>query len=160
MNRISLAVLAAALALPMAAGAAEFRKGDLVVQDPWARATVARTGAAYMVVANTGTTADRLVKASAGVSEITEIHTHLIEDGVMKMRRIDGVDVDPGATAVFAPGGLHIMLIKLKAPLTEGATFPLTLTFEKAGTMEVEATVAGVGAMGPAGAMGTMRHGH
>ena len=76
------------------------------------------------------------------------------------MRRIDGVDVDPGATAVFAPGGLHIMLIKLKAPLKEGESFPLTLTFEKAGSMEVEAMVAGAGAMGPAGAMGTMPHGH
>lgn len=158
MNKFSIAALAAAIVLPAAVHAAEFKKGELVVEEPWARASAmsARNGAAFMVISNNGKESDRLVKASADVSEVVELHTHLMEDGVMKMRKIDGIDVDPGAPAVLKPGSLHIMLINLKAPLKEGSKFPLTLTFQKGGDMVVEATVSGAGAMGPMGGMGGM----
>ncbi|MEW5726189.1 MAG: copper chaperone PCu(A)C, partial [Pseudomonadota bacterium] len=118
----------------------------------------ARNGAAFMTITNNGKEADRLVKASADVSATVELHTHLMEDGVMRMRKIEGIDVEPGAAIVLKPGGFHVMLINLKVPLKEGSRFPLTLTFQKGGDMVVEATVAGAGAMGPMGGMGGMKH--
>jgi copper(I)-binding protein len=65
------------------------------------------------------------------------------------MRPVEAIEVTPGAPIVLQPGGLHVMLIGLKAPLKEGERFPLTLTFERAGTIEVEVVVEKLGAMGP-----------
>lgn len=151
MNKFFMAALAAGLTLSLSAHAGEIKKGDLVVESPWARASAAsaRNGAAFMTIGNNGKDADRLVGAVTPVSEVAELHTHLMEDGVMRMRRIQGIDVDPGAPAVLKPGSLHIMLINLKQPLKEGQKFPITLTFQKAGEMVVEATVATPGAMMP-----------
>ncbi len=98
-----------------------------------------------MTLVNTGKEADRLVGASGEVSAAVELHTHLMEDGVMKMRPIKAIEVNPGEPAVFRPGGLHIMLIGLKKPLVAGQTFPLRLRFEKAGEMLVEVKVRTMG---------------
>ncbi|MDG4597945.1 MAG: copper chaperone PCu(A)C [Candidatus Contendobacter sp.] len=113
------------------------------VEEPWARESppTVTNGAAYMTLVNTGKEADRLVGASGEVSATVELHTHLMEDGVMKMRPIKAIEVNPGEPAVLRPGGLHIMLIGLKKPLVAGQTFPLRLRFEKAGEMPVEVKV-------------------
>lgn len=113
------------------------------VKDPWARETPPGVshGAAYMTLVNEGGVKDRLIGARSGVANVAELHTHLMEDGVVKMRGLEGVNVPPGTPVVFEPGGLHIMLIELKEPLEAGERFPLTLEFERAGDMTVEVEV-------------------
>jgi len=156
-------VLLAALAvvlLPLAVAAHEFKAGDLTIGHPWARATAGggANGAAFLSVANGGKTADRLIAAASPVAAKVELHTHLIEDGVMKMRPVAGIDIEPGAVVELKPGGFHVMLIGLTAPLKEGDSFPLELTFEKVGkvatTVKVESPAAG------AEGMGGMHHQH
>lgn len=112
--------------------------GDMRVTDAWSRATPpgAHMGAAYFVLTNRGAP-DRLLSASAPVSERTELHITTKEDGLMKMRRVEAVELKHGEAVHFMPGGRHVMFIGLKQPLREGDTFPLTLTFEKAGSLEV-----------------------
>lgn len=130
--------------------------GALTIGAPWARASagMAQAGAAFMTITNQGAT-DRLVSAAAEVSEVVELHTHIQDGDVMRMRKIDAIEV-PGETVThLRPGGLHIMFIGLDEPLQEGGTFPLSLTFETAGTVEVTVTVQGVAAMGK----GSMGHG-
>ncbi len=153
--------LALAGGLVAAAAAEGVTQENITVSDPWARASAgpARNGAAFMTISSAGT-ADRLVSASAPVAMKTETHTHLMEDGVMKMRRVDGIDVAADEATVLQPGGLHVMFMGLHEPLIEGESFPLTLTFEKAGEVTVEVPVMGPGAM--QGAMGGkgMQHQH
>jgi copper(I)-binding protein len=114
-----------------------------------ARATPpgAVTGAAYLTLINNGQESDRLLAVSGDVAEAIEVHTHLMENGMMKMRRVDGVDIPAGQPAVFEPGGMHIMLIGLKAPLKTDEVFALTLKFEKADDLTVEVMVKAIGAM-------------
>lgn len=154
------ALLAATLGAAMPAladGTAGTKVGSVVVAQPWSRATApgAANGAAYLTLSNDGSTADRLVAASAPVAAKVELHTHLMDNGVMRMRPVEGgIDVDPGAPVVLQPGGLHVMLMGLKAPLQQGQTFPLTLRFEKGGEGMVEVMVQAAGAMG----MGAHQH--
>lgn len=124
--------------------------GSLSVEKPWARATAgqAANGAAYLTVVNVDG-ADRLVSVASPVAATVELHTHINEDGVMRMRPVPGIEIPAGGRAVLEPGGFHIMLIGLKGPLKEGRRIPLTLTFEKAGIIETEAVVLGAGARGP-----------
>jgi len=123
--------------------AAEFAAGDLDIKQPWARPTppVANAGAAYFIVDNTQGQDDRLLSAEADIAERVELHTHLMDDDVVMMRKLDTVEVPAGQTVAFQPGGLHIMFIGLQAPLVEGETFPLTLNFEQAGTVTVEVAI-------------------
>ncbi|WP_119461931.1 copper chaperone PCu(A)C [Rhodospirillaceae bacterium SYSU D60014] len=151
--RTRIAALALSLTLGFSAEVIgqEAHVGDLVVEDPWARATAspAMPGAAYLKVENHGAAADTLIAVASPVAERAELHRSEAEDGVMKMRSVEAIKVAPGAPVIFAPGGLHIMLHGLKQPLTEGSRFPLALTFEKAGSVTVEVVVRPLGAMGP-----------
>lgn len=134
---------------------------DVNVTQPWARATPAPggAGAAFMTITNTGDSADTLVKAATPVANVAELHTHTMEGGVMRMTAVPAVEVPASGAATLAPGGLHVMLIGLKAPLTEGSSFPLTLTFAHAGEVTVTVPVLAPGAMGPGGAAGAMAPG-
>ena len=125
--------------------------GDIRIIEPWARATAgtAMAGAAYMTLNNTVATADRLIEASSPVAARTEMHTHIIEGDIMRMRAVEGVDLPPGEAVEFQPGGLHVMLIGLKGPLQEGQSFPLTLNFAEAGAVTVEVKVLQPGAVEP-----------
>jgi len=122
--------------------------GDLHVKQVWSRAMppVSRTGAVYLTISNTGTAPDRLLSASASVSDRAELHTHIHEGGMMKMRKVDAVELPAGEDKMFQPGGLHIMLMGLNTPLVEGQTFSLTLRFEQAGETSVEVPIAEAGA--------------
>lgn len=133
-----------------AAQAMEYRVKDVTISHPWARATAgpARAGAAYLTIANHGTTMDRLLAVATPAAKRAMVHTTLMEQGVMKMRPVKAVEVNPGEPTVLRPGGMHVMLMGLAAPLKEGQSFPLTLTFEKAGTVEVMVMVRGAGSMG------------
>ncbi len=130
------------------------------IEHPWARATPggAATGAAYITLINKGNTADELIGATTPVADQVQFHSVSEENGVSRMREMRAVEVKPGATVSFSPGIMHIMLVGLKKPLKEGQTFPLTLSFEKAGKVQVVVSVANVGAM-QGEDMGPMMHG-
>jgi copper(I)-binding protein len=162
-----LAGIAAALA-PTLANAHDATVKGVTVAHPWARATPEgqKVGAAFAEIKTDKDTSDRLIGASSPVAEKVEIHSMTMEGDVVKMRRLDGIDLKPGESLVLKPMGNHLMLIGLKQPLKEGDLIKLTLTFEKAGPIEVEGTVEAPGAMGPHGlakqpvddSMGSMHH--
>ncbi|HXP75485.1 MAG TPA: copper chaperone PCu(A)C [Stellaceae bacterium] len=124
----------------------------------WARATPggAKTAALYMTLVNKGADDDRLVSVSTPVAGKADLHTTTTENGIMRMRPIEALDVKPGTPTVLKPGGYHVMLMDLKAPLVAGQSFTVSLTFEKAGKVDVTAVVEKVGAMAP-GAMPGMK---
>jgi copper(I)-binding protein len=141
----SLIFAAAALVIATAAQAAETKP---VAENGWARATAVgqSVGGGFVTLRNPGDTPDKLVSASSDVAEKVELHTHLNENGVMKMRAVPGIEVPAKGAVTLAPGGLHLMLMGLKAPLVEGQHVPLTLVFEKAGPVSTQLMVAGAGA--------------
>lgn len=116
------------------------------VTDAWARPTVQgqTAGGGYLRIDNRAGAADRLVGARTTVSERVELHHMSMDGDVMRMRRIEAIDVPAGGSVELKPGGLHLMLLPLKAPLRAGTRFALTLRFEKAGEVEVQAEVAPV----------------
>jgi copper(I)-binding protein len=146
-------LLAFGFALLIAAFAPAAMAADIVVETAWARATPgnAPTGAVYFRVVNRGIAPDRLVAVTTPVAERAEIHENKIVDGVMQMRPLGGVTIEPRQSMELKPGGDHLMLIGLKHPLKQGESFPLTLVFEKAGTLTVGVAVEKVGASGGMG---------
>jgi copper(I)-binding protein len=132
------------------ASAALAQNNQLEVSNAWARATPgkAETGAAYLTIQSP--TADRLLSLSSPVATKAGLHTMSMEGMVMKMRPLAGLDIPAGQPVTLKPGGEHIMLEGLDAPLREGQSFPLILTFEKAGTRTVTVAIEKPGAAGPA----------
>lgn len=113
--------------------------GSIKIEDAWARVTIpSRPAAGYMVIRNQGDQLDRFVSGTSALVERVEIHTHLMEEGVMRMRRVENVDVPGGADVKFAPGGFHLMMFGLNRALKKGEVLPVTLIFENAGEIEVE----------------------
>lgn len=111
---------------------------------PWTRPTPegAKAGAVYLSLTNSGSEADTLIAVESQIAGKTQLHQTIDEGGVMKMRPVEGgIALAPGATVQFKPGGYHIMLLDLKQRLLEGQRFPLTLTFAKSGTIDVEVSV-------------------
>lgn len=161
--RIRSLILAAfaLILLPSAGVAADVTKGDLVVAGAWSRATPAGApvGGGYLTITNRGTSAERLVSFSTDLAGQPEIHEMKEEGGVMKMRSLAaGLAIPPGATVKLAPGGYHLMLLKLKQPLVAGQRFKATLVFEKAGPVEVEFEIRAMGDKQQKGHGG--HHGH
>jgi len=146
----ALGIMLLVIGLALGAGAASAQTGQLTVDNAWARATPGKsqTGAAYVTIRSPSP--DRLVAASTPVAEKAELHTISMSGMVMKMRPVAGVDIPAGQPVTLAPGGMHIMLTGLMKPLQAGQSFPLTLTFEKAGARTVDVAVEKVGAAGPA----------
>ena len=146
-------LLSATVFTAAVAYAAVAQQASVSVSEVWARATPpgAKTGAAYLTVANQGALPDRLVKASTPVASEAQLHTMIDDNGVMKMRPVAGIDVKAGGSVTLKPGGFHVMLMGLKQPLVEGESFPLTLTFEKAGAVATTVKVAKAGAASPGG---------
>jgi periplasmic copper chaperone A len=136
----------------LAPAAERVEVGEVVITDAWARASLgsAPNSAAYMTLEATGAEGDRLIGGATPAAERVELHVHLMEGDIARMRQVDAVEVAPGSPTVLAPGGLHVMLINLVAPLEEGASLPLTLVFERAGAVELEIPVRGLGAAPPA----------
>jgi len=155
MNMTSRLFAIASLTLALAAVSAHAQSsGTISVDGAFSRATPggAKVGVGYLTIANTGSTADRLVAASSPAAGKVEIHEMTMDGGVMKMRALaNGLPIEPGKTAALAPGGNHLMLLDLKAPLKAGDKVPVTLTFEKAGKIDVTLDVRGIGAQQPAG---------
>ncbi|MEZ5825472.1 MAG: copper chaperone PCu(A)C [Geminicoccaceae bacterium] len=129
-----------------------YRLGDLVIEGLWSRETPrsAKNGASFMTITNEGSEDDRLVAASSDAAGRVELHTHLMDGGVMRMRQVEAIDLPAGETVMLQPGGLHVMLLDLPKPLAKGDELALELMFEKSGTIETLVPVADItrGAMG------------
>lgn len=148
MIRFARAVLAAAIlvATPAFAHNGVTHLGAINISLPFARATLpnAPVGGGFLTIENEGPEADRLVSASSPSAADVHIHEMAMEGDVMKMRPlVDGLELPPGETVVLSPGGLHLMFTGLKQAFVEGETVPVTLVFEKAGTVELALPVLG-----------------
>jgi copper(I)-binding protein len=148
--RGAIALMALCAAGPVLA--ADVDVGSIHITQPWARATPkgASSAAGYMTITNNGTAPDRVTCVSSDASAQCQIHSMTMEDGVMKMRPVEGgLEIKPGETVTLKPGGFHIMLLDLKHPLDAGQSLKTTLKFDKAGTVDVSAPVAAIGAPAP-----------
>ena len=143
--------------------AADYDVGPIHIAQPWARATPkgAKSGAGYLTITNNGSTTDRLSCVSSDVSAKCQLHTMTTDNGVMKMRPVEGgLEIKSGETVMLKPSSAHLMFLDLKHPLEQGSTVAATLQFEKAGTAQVEFPIAAIGASAPGAATGgTMMHG-
>lgn len=147
LNRITYGFGALTLLLLSAviARAHDVTQGDLRIHEPWARATigVAQTAAAYLTVVNQGAQDDRLIGVSTPVADAAMLHKSVMdENGVMKMRPLEAIDVPAGGEVKLEPGGMHVMLMGVHQPLKAGDHFPMTLSFERAGDVAVTVHVA------------------
>jgi periplasmic copper chaperone A len=131
----------------------ESSNAGVTVAHPWARATPggATIGAAFLEIKTATGVDDTLLSIASPVAGRVELHTHIRDGDVMKMRRVEKLPLKAGGSTVLKPHGDHVMLMDLKAPLKEGDLIKLVLTFAKAGPLEIEATVEPIGAMGPHG---------
>ena len=153
--RLFLASLTLGLA-SLGAQAHDYKLGNIRVDHPYARATAAGQpiGGAYFKLDNQGAD-DRLLSASASVSKSVEMHSMAMDGDVMRMRQVQAIELPAGKTVELKPGGLHIMLVGLKAPLKAGDHFPMKLSFAKAGEVTVDVMVQ---AVGPEAAQQPMLH--
>jgi copper(I)-binding protein len=140
-----------ALVLTLAATGAlahDYKLGSLVINHPWSRATPkgATVAGGYLKITNNGTTPDRFVSGSSAAGKRFEIHEMSMDGGVMKMRELkDGIEIAPGATVEFKPGSYHVMFVDIGKPFAKGDKVKTTLTFQKAGKIDVEFYVGDIG---------------
>ena len=142
MRTFAALALASLFALP--ALAHDYTAGSLKIDHPYSRAMppASPTAAVFFTISNNGKQADRLIAASSQQAGRAELHTHSNDNGVMRMRQVDGgIAIAPGSSVKLAPGGLHVMLLEVKQQARVGDKFPLTLTFERAGEVQVEVKV-------------------
>jgi periplasmic copper chaperone A len=151
-SRAIVAIFLAAAACGGSASAQDIKAGDLQIDHPWSRATPAgaKIGAGYLIIANKGATADRLIGGSTPAAGRVEIHEMAMKGNVMTMRPLSGgLTIEPGKSVTFAPGGYHLMFVDLKSPLKQGSKLTATLEFVKAGKVDVTFDVQAVGAQSP-----------
>lgn len=144
MNFRSIALLITTLVIGTAAFAHDYQAGAIHVDHPYARATMPMQPAAgaYLTIENTGKTADKLIALASPAAKNVELHTMSMDGNVMKMRAVPALELKPADRIVMKPGsGYHLMLMGLAQPLKAGDKFALTLTFEKAGKVEVSVWV-------------------
>jgi periplasmic copper chaperone A len=148
-------------ALSGGARAHDFKAGSLEIAHPWSRVTPkgATVAGGYLKITNTGTVPDRLIGGSTEIAKRFELHEMRMDGGVMIMRELKGgLEIPPGATVELKPGSYHAMLMGLARPLAKGERLKGTLTFEKAGKVDVEFTVEDIGASPTQG--NKSKHGH
>jgi len=148
MNRLITFLALILLATSSASAADDVNVGGLVLSTAWSRASTGmkRPGGAYLSITNTGSADDRLIAAHTPAAARAELHHHIMDNGVMKMRHAQAMDVPAGGMTMLKPGSFHIMLFELKSVLKEGDMFPLSVTFEKAGKATIMVHVAKTGA--------------
>ncbi len=142
--------LAGALAVMLTASlsAHSFQAGDLSIGHPWTRATPtgASTAAGYLKITNNGKASDTLIAATAEGADKVEVHEMSMDNDVMRMRQLkDGIEIKPGETLELKPSGFHLMMIGLRTQFKQGDMVKGTLSFEKAGTVDVEFKVEPLG---------------
>lgn len=136
-------LISAALACSALFALPALADSPIKVEDPYVRLVPTGTPntGAFMVIKNSGNADRKVLKAESPVSKVVELHNHINDNGVMKMRPVKEIDVKAGGEAVLKPGSYHIMLIGLKQPLKEGDQVPLTLKFDDGTALKVEAPV-------------------
>ena len=157
---LTLSTAVAVALLATAASAHEYRRGKLEIDHPWARSTppVAKNGAVYFEIRNTGVEPERLIGVSTPAAESAEIHRTERDGDILRMGELATVEIKPNDGVLFRPGGFHVMLNGLKAPLKAGTEIPLTLQFEKAGSVEIEVRVERAPSHGPSAPTSSHRH--
>lgn len=110
--------------------AAQAQAQSVTVKDAWIRGTVQGQNATGAFMELTGKSNARLIGVSTPLTKTAEVHNMTVENGVMKMFPVEGLDVPAGKTVKLAPGGYHLMLMNLQKPLNPGDKVPLQLTFE------------------------------
>ena len=115
-------------------------QAQVQVERPWARATApgATVAGGYMLIRNAGAAADRLVGASSPAAAKVELHVHINDNGIMRMREVQGYDVPAKGTFELKPGGAHLMFTDIRRAFKEGEKLPVRLKFEKAGDLNAE----------------------
>lgn len=148
MRFTTIAATVIACFISVTAMATDYKVGQIEIMDPWSRATPkgASTAIGYMTIKNNGTTSDRLIGGSVDFANGLQLHSMTMENGVSKMRELKFVEIGPGQTIEFKPGGSHVMFVGVKHPLSEGEHVKGTLIFEHAGTVQIEYVVQGIGA--------------
>lgn len=150
-ERLGITAFAMMLLFAMCQGlmANEFKAGNIEIVHPWSRATPngAKVAAGYITLTNTGGEADRLISATGAIANKTEVHEMAVDaSGVMTMHLVEGgIELPAGATVELQPGGFHVMFMDLKHGIKQGETFKGTLTFERAGSVDVEFDVQAIG---------------
>ncbi|PSJ60837.1 copper chaperone PCu(A)C [Pseudaminobacter soli (ex Li et al. 2025)] len=150
-ERLGILALAIALLFAMSHSlwAHEFKAGDIEIVHPWSRAIPAgaKVAAGYLTLKNDGSTADRLVSITSEIAGKSEVHEMAVDaNGVMTMRQVpNGVEIPAGGEVELKPGAYHIMFMDLKQAPKKGESFKATLTFEKAGNVDVEFSVGDMG---------------
>lgn len=147
-NFLKRALTAALLSLSTSVHA---HAGQITIEEPFARAPAASSQVAgvFMTVRNSGTTADALIGVETPIAARAELHTHVMDGDIMRMRQVEAIDLPSGEIVRLQPGGLHVMLIGLQRPLRQGEAFPLTLSFAKAEKMTIEVPVKSPAEMPP-----------
>jgi copper(I)-binding protein len=155
-NTLLNALLVAAVGFGLAgiAQAQNAKVGSVQIENAYTRSTVPGQMAAggFMKIENKGAV-DQLISASSPVASEVQLHEMSMEGNIMKMRQVKEVVVPAGGAVELKPGGMHLMFMNIKAPLTAGETVPVKLKFAKAGEVEVKMPVNAMGAQG-----GAMKH--
>jgi copper(I)-binding protein len=143
-HRPLFALALAGILVATAAAAQDFQRGALKIDQLWARPTVAgqSAGGGFLSVQNSGSKPDRLLGGSSPAAAAVEVHEMRMDGDVMRMREIKALELPAGMRVTLAPGGFHLMLVGLKAPLKVGDKVPVKLRFETAGEIDVVLQVA------------------
>ncbi len=134
----------AMIAISMLISLGSAQAADIEIEQQYARAAspIAKSGAAFMHIINNGTENDRLVAVRTDAATTPELHTHIMEDGIAKMREVEGgFEVLAGDTTILQRGSLHVMLMGLTQPFIHGEAVTLTLIFERAGEITIEVPI-------------------
>ena len=139
----SFVLLAGILATSIAPVPALAGESALRIDDPYVRLVPpgTTTTGAFMTIHNASSAERKLVKATSPISDKVQLHTHMNENGVMKMREIPEIVVPASGKVELKPGSYHIMLIEMKSELKEGDQVPITMSFDDGSTSRIEATV-------------------
>jgi periplasmic copper chaperone A len=139
-------------AAPVAQACETFTSGDISVQQAWSRASIGtgRPAVLYLEITNNGAMDDALLGLTTPAASMPMLHETTVTDGVAAMPHAESIPVPAGETVALLPGGFHGMLMGLTDPLVEGQTFPITLTFEQAGNLDVTVDILSMRAKGAA----------
>jgi copper(I)-binding protein len=148
----AMAGMAMSSVVPLADAGTAVTVGDLKISGAFSRAMLPGqpTGGGYLTIINSGVQADKLLGASSPAAGAVTLHAMTVDGKVMQMRPVpDGIEIPAGGTVTLDPNGLHLMFEKVTAPFKAGDSVPVTLTFAKAGKVELELKVGAIGAKGP-----------